>query len=156
MKQVVIGFGLIILALLVLFKVAQYSHFRLAGSTEIWIAVFSIAFFVIGIFLSRRLFIPKPQVIEKEVFVNNHPFSVDEKQLEKSGISKRELEILQLINEGLSNQQIADKLFVSENTVKKHISNLFLKLDVERRTEAVKKAKEIYMEIGRASCRERV
>src|SRR5687767_5396578 len=106
MKQVIIGFGLIILALLVLFKVAQYSHFRIGGSSEIWIAIFSIAFLVIGIFLSRRLFKPKPHIIEKEIVVTN--FSVDEKQLEKSGISKRELEILQLINEGLSNQQIAE------------------------------------------------
>lgn len=141
MKQVIIGFGLIILALLILFRLAQFSFFHIANSTEIWIGIFSIAFFTIGIFLSRRLFRPKPQVIEKEIIVNN--FTLDEKQLEKSGISKRELEILQLINDGLSNQQIAEKLFVSENTVKKHVSNLFLKLDVERRTEAVKKAKEM-------------
>ena len=141
MKQVIIGFGLIILALLILFKVAEYSHFRIINGTEIWIGIFSIAFLLIGIVLSRRLFKPKPRIIEKEIVVSN--FSLDEKQLERSGISKRELEILQLINEGLSNQQIADKLFVSENTVKKHISNLFLKLDVERRTEAIKKAKEL-------------
>jgi two-component system, NarL family, response regulator LiaR len=141
MKQVIISFGLIILAILILFKVAEYSHFRIANGTEIWIGIFSIAFLLVGIFLSRRLFRPKPQVIEKEVMVSI--FSIDEKQLEKSGISKRELEILQLINEGLSNQQIAEKLFVSENTVKKHVSNLFLKLDVERRTEAIKKAKEM-------------
>ena len=141
MKQVIISFGLIILALLILFQVAQFTHFRIRYGTEIWIGVFSIAFLAIGIFLSRRLFIPKTHIIEKEIVVSN--FSVDEKQLEKSGISKRELEILQLINEGLSNQQIAHKLYVSENTVKKHVSNLFLKLDVERRTEAIKKAKEM-------------
>lgn len=141
MKQVIIGFGVIILALLILFKVAQFSYFRINYGTEIWIGIFSIAFLAIGIFLSRRLFMPKPHIIEKEVVVNN--FSIDEKQIEKSGISKRELEILQLINEGLSNQQIAEKLFLSENTVKKHVSNLFLKLDVERRTEAIKKAKEL-------------
>src|SRR5690348_7758727 len=109
MKQVIIGFGLIILALLVLFQVAQYTYFRIHYGTEIWIGVFSIAFLVIGIFLSRRLFLPKPHIIEKEIVVDN--FTLDEKQLERSGISKRELEILQLINEGLSNQQIADKLF---------------------------------------------
>ena len=141
MKQVIIGFGLIILALLILFKVAQYSHFLYSDGIEIWIGIFSVIFFAIGIFLSRRLFMPKPRIIEKEIIINHT--SVDEKQLEKSGISKRELEILQLINEGLSNQQIADKLYLSENTIKKHVSNLFLKLDVERRTEAVKKAKEM-------------
>ena len=141
MKQVIIGFGLIILALLILFKVAQFSYIISTDGMEIWIGVFSLAFLAIGIFLSRRLFLPQPRIIEKEVIVNNS--TVDQKQLERSGISKRELEILQLINDGLSNQQIADKLFVSENTVKKHVSNLFLKLDVERRTEAVKKAKEM-------------
>lgn len=141
MKQVIIGFGLIILALLILFKVAQFSYFRSADNREIWIGVFSLAFLGIGIFLSRRLFTPKPRIIEKQIIVNHT--TVDEKQLERSGISKRELEILQLINEGLSNQQIADKLYLSENTIKKHVSNLFLKLDVERRTEAVKKAKEM-------------
>ena len=141
MKQVIIGFGLIILALLILFKVAQFSHFLYSDGIEIWIGIFSIAFLAIGIFLSRRLYAPKPRIIEKEVIINHT--TVDEKQLEKSGISKRELEILQLINEGLSNQQIADKLYLSENTIKKHVSNLFLKLDVERRTEAVKKAKEM-------------
>jgi DNA-binding CsgD family transcriptional regulator len=140
MKQVVIGFGLLISALLVLLKIASYSRWR--GDEDIinWIAVFSVLFFVIGIFISRKLFVKK--VVVKE---NGKPetFAIDETQLKKTGISKRELEILQLIGEGLSNQQIAGKLFVSEHTVKKHISNLFFKLDVQRRTEALKKAKSL-------------
>ena len=69
--------------------------------------------------------------------------SADPEQVARLGLSKREYEILLLISDGLSNQQIAGKLFVSENTIKKHISNLFLKMDVERRTEAVKKAKSL-------------
>jgi ATP/maltotriose-dependent transcriptional regulator MalT len=63
--------------------------------------------------------------------------------LQKLGISKREHEVLQLMAQGLSNQEIADKLFVSLNTIKTHTSNLFLKLEASRRTEAVKKAKEL-------------
>ena len=144
MKQIVIGFGLLIVSLLVLFQVAKFSRFQATGlSFEIWVAVISLAFLVTGIFLSRKLFAPKPKIIEKEIIVPEKPFVIDEKQLEKWGLSKRELEILGLINEGLSNQQIAGKLFVSENTIKKHVSNIFFKLDVERRTEAVKKAKEL-------------
>ena len=81
MKQVIIGFGLIILALLILFKVAQYSHFLYSDGIEIWIGIFSVIFFAIGIFLSRRLFMPKPRIIEKEIIINHT--SVDEKQLEK-------------------------------------------------------------------------
>jgi DNA-binding NarL/FixJ family response regulator len=142
MKQVIIGFGILIFALLTLFQLARIQSYRSGFRFEIWIAVFSILFFIIGLILSRKVFKPKTQVIEKEIFTNSpQPFEVDQEQLTKLGISKREYEILQLINDGLSNQQIADKLFVSENTVKKHISNLFFKMDVERRTEAIKKAK---------------
>ena len=74
---------------------------------------------------------------------NLHPLLPPDQQLEKLGISKREYEVLQLINEGLSNQEIAARLFLSEHTVKKHVSNLFFKLEAVRRTDAVKKAKEL-------------
>jgi DNA-binding CsgD family transcriptional regulator len=142
MKQVIIGFGILIIALLILFQLARLQSFRSDFQIEIWIAIFSILFFVIGIFLSRKVFKTRPQVIEKEIYIPTPvTFEADTAQIEKLGVSKREYEILQLINEGLSNQQIADKLYVSENTVKKHISNLFFKLEVGRRTEAIKKAK---------------
>lgn len=144
MKQVIIGFGILIFALLMLFQLARFQSFRSDFRMEIWIAVFSVLFFAIGIFLSRSMFRPKSIIIEKKITATpGEPFEADQSQLLKLGISKREFEILQLINEGLSNQQIADKLFVSENTVKKHISNLFFKMDVERRTEAIRKAKTL-------------
>jgi DNA-binding CsgD family transcriptional regulator len=144
MKQVIIAFGILIFALLSLFHLAKLQSFRTAFHIEIWIAVFSILFFIIGVILSRRIFKAKPIIVEKEIYsIEQHPFKADTTQIAKLGISKREYEILQLINEGLSNQQIADRLFVSENTVKKHISNLFFKMDVERRTEAIKKAKTL-------------
>lgn len=143
MKQTVIGFGLLIFSLLVLFRLAEYTQFRFRYGMEIWLVVFSVLFLIIGIILSRKMF-RKEIIQEKEVFVEVPAASeIDPKQLAKLGLSKREYEILQLITEGLSNQQIANKLFISENTIKKHISNLFLKLDVERRTEAVKKAKAL-------------
>jgi ATP/maltotriose-dependent transcriptional regulator MalT len=78
------------------------------------------------------------------VVVNQQKSSeINRDQLLRAGISKREGEILLLIHEGLSNQQIADKLFLSEATVKKHISNIFQKLQVDRRTEAIKRALEL-------------
>lgn len=142
MKQVVIGFGILIFCLLVLFQLARFQPYRAGFSVEIWIAIFSIIFFVIGIVLSRKLSSPRTRENEKELYpIADKSFEADASQISKLGISKREYEILLLINEGLSNQQIADKLFVSENTVKKHISNLFFKMDVERRTEAIRKAK---------------
>jgi DNA-binding NarL/FixJ family response regulator len=135
MRSVVIGFGILIASLLVLFQLAKYSLLRSSAGTETWIAVISLVFFGIGIFISRKyLPVVKKETVQKEI---------DPGQVNKLGLSKREYEILQLISEGLSNQQIAGKLFVSENTVKKHVSNLFLKLDVQRRTEAIKKAKDL-------------
>jgi len=137
MKQVVIGFGLLITALLILFKIASLYHFYSGENDNIWIAVFSILFLVIGILLSRKLFV-KTKIVTKP-----KPVEINPENLVRSGLSKREAEILLLMHDGLSNQQIADKLFISENTIKKHISNIFVKLQVERRTEAVKKALEL-------------
>ena len=70
------------------------------------------------------------------------PFSLNEQRLKDLGITKRELEILELIAQGMSNREIAEKLFVSENTVKTHSSRLFDKLGAKRRTQAVQIAKE--------------
>jgi DNA-binding CsgD family transcriptional regulator len=138
MKPVVIAFGLLIFALLVLFQLARFSPFQSMPMLEIWIAIFSIIFFIIGVFISRKFF--RPAVKGDEI--NGTQLTPDE-QLLKLGISKREYEVLKLIDEGLSNQEIAGRLFLSEHTVKKHISNLFFKLEAVRRTDAVKKAKEL-------------
>jgi ATP/maltotriose-dependent transcriptional regulator MalT len=81
-------------------------------------------------------------VREVRVPVPDEPFSVNETQLKQLGITKRELEILELIAHGMSNREIAEKLFVSENTVKTHSSRLFDKLSAKRRTQAVQIAKE--------------
>jgi DNA-binding CsgD family transcriptional regulator len=138
MKQVVIAFGLLITALLVLFRIAAMYNLNnsIEGSTA-WIAGFSMLFLVIGIILSKKLF-HKTVIITEQT-----PAVINNEKLQETGLSKREAEIMLLIHEGLSNQQIADKLFISEHTVKKHISNIFLKLNVERRTEAIKRAKEL-------------
>jgi DNA-binding NarL/FixJ family response regulator len=149
MKQVVIGFGLLILALLILFQLARFAPTGSGLKVEWMIAGFSLLFFGIGLYLSRKMFRKeiireKEIILEKQVIVEVPASApIDEKKLEQTGLSKREYEILLLIGEGLSNQQIAEKLFVSENTIKKHVSNLFLKLDVERRTEAVRRGKEL-------------
>ena len=135
MKTIILGFGILIASLLVLFKLAQLSFYNSGPGPEIWIAIISLVFFGIGIFMSRK-YLP---TVKKETV----PREIDLTQVDKIGLSKREFEILQLINDGLSNQQIAEKLFLSENTIKKHISNLFIKLDVQRRTEAIKKAKDM-------------
>jgi NarL family two-component system response regulator LiaR len=81
--------------------------------------------------------------VEKEVIVKTNDFILDEQELTRLGISKRELEVLQLMAEGLSNHQIAERLFVSLNTIKTHSGKVFEKLEVQRRTQAVDKAKKL-------------
>lgn len=130
MKNVILGTGLIIVATFVLLQLSRYSYLSGDFAIEIVIGAIALAFFALGLFLARKYF-NKPK-----------PVAVDERAIQKLGISKRELEVLQCIANGLSNAQIGDKLFVSESTVKTHISNLLVKLDAKRRTEAVKIARE--------------
>ena len=134
MKSIALGFGILVACILILFQLAKFSYLTGPSRIEIWIAAISLVFFAVGVLISRKYF-PSKSSAPKGV--------VNEKNLRQLGLSKREYEILQLINQGLSNQDIAQQLFLSESTVKKHVSNLFLKLDVQRRTEAVKRAKEL-------------
>ncbi len=152
MKHTALAFGLLALCVLVLFQLARFNSFQASWPPGSWIAGFSILFLLIGIFLSRKFqkekIIEKEVIVEKERIVEKDPgegFMVNTIALEQLRISKREFEVLQLIGQGLSNQQIGEAMFVSENTVKKHITSLFLKLDVERRTEAVRKAREKHL-----------
>lgn len=148
-KQTIL-YGLSMAALLVLLRWLQLRFIILDHAFELYAAAIAIIFTALGIWLALRLTKPKVRtvIVEKPVFIEKEvpapsPFQLNEKALEQSGISKRELEVLQLIAEGCSNQEIADRLFVSLNTVKTHSSNLFLKLDVKRRIQAIEKAKQL-------------
>ncbi len=113
---------------------------------DFFIGAIAIMFTVLGIWLALKLVKPKVEtrVIEKEIYINNAAQTeINQKEIEKLGISKRELDVLNLMATGLSNEEIAGKLFISLNTVKTHSSNIFLKLDVMRRTQAVEKAKRL-------------
>ncbi len=85
------------------------------------------------------MYINKKGLAEKE----SGPIEVDWKKLENLGISKREYEVLQQVVKGLSNKEIGERLHLSESTIKTHVSNLLVKLDVKRRTQAIQKAKEL-------------
>ncbi len=100
---------------------------------------------VLGIWLAKQLTKPKTVLVEKTVYVSpsSENFERNEKAVEELGISKRELEVLELIAQGFSNNEIAERLFVSLNTIKTHSSNLFEKLEVNRRTQAVEAAKRL-------------
>jgi len=95
-----------------------------------------VMFTALGIWAGLRL-------TQKKVIMVGAEYIFNGTELQRLGISKREHEVLELMAKGLSNQEIADKLFVSLNTIKTHTSNLFLKLEVSRRTQAIQKAKEL-------------
>jgi two-component system, NarL family, response regulator LiaR len=116
------------------------------NSFEIYIAVVALLFTALGIWLALKLSKPKVQtvIVEKEVFIEKaDDFAVNQCVLDKIGLSKRELEVLQLMAQGLSNQEIASRLFLSLHTIKTHSSRIFEKMDVERRTQAIDMAKKL-------------
>ncbi len=135
MTKTVITFSGIVVALLLLFQLSQYSIGMGNWRWELVLGSIALVFLGLGWHLRPK----KVKVISQEIFQQ------DIKKLQQLGISKREVEILQKVSEGLSNKEIGDVLFVSENTVKTHLSNLFIKLDVKRRTQAVQKAKELHL-----------
>jgi DNA-binding CsgD family transcriptional regulator len=132
--------GILIVAL----RLIEFRFMIVEHSFEIYGGLIAALFAAIGIWLGLKLTKKQEVLIVKEVPVPaTVPFSINEHRLKDLGITKRELEILELIAQGMSNREIAEKLFVSENTVKTHSSRLFDKLSAKRRTQAVQIAKEI-------------
>ncbi len=128
--------------LIVVLKLTEYRFLVVEHSVEIYGGLVAALFAGLGIWLGLTLTRKKPEVIIKEVPVSSAgPFVVDQARVSQLGITPRELEILGLIAAGLSNREIADRLFVSENTVKTHSSRLFDKLGAKRRTQAVQLGK---------------
>ena len=136
-------FGLAGGILITVLKWTEYRYLVVEHSIEIYGGLTAATFAAIGIWLGLRL--TRKQIVLKEVRVPvpaGQPFAVNTKKLEELEITPRELEILEQIAAGLSNREIAEKLFVSENTVKTHSSRVFDKLGAKRRTQAVQLGKE--------------
>ncbi len=143
-------YGVSLAILLFLLKWLELRFILFSHSMEIYIGSIALIFTGLGIWLALKLMSPKvevkivEQLIEKPVTKqNNDEFELNEALLLDLGLSKRELEVLELMAGGLSNQEIAGKLFVSLNTIKTHSSNVFEKLDVKRRTQAIEKARRL-------------
>lgn len=133
MKKTIIVFGLLILALLLLFQFSKYAIISGDLKVEMVIGVIAIVFFFIGTFINKKT----------SKSVSQNPIEIDREKIKALDISDREYEVLGKIAEGLSNKEIAESLFLSESTIKTHVSNLLIKLDAKRRTEAVKKARNL-------------
>lgn len=146
-QKLIIIYGLSLAGILVLLKWLEFRFLIMDHSFEVYVGAIAIIFTGLGVWLALKLAKPKKEtiVVEKEIFIERPtaPLTVDESILAKVGISKREWEVLVLMSEGLSNQEIAERLFVSLNTIKSHSSKLFEKLDVKRRTQAVEKGKRL-------------
>jgi two-component system, NarL family, response regulator LiaR len=140
----VILYGAALAVLLFLLKWLEWKFVVMDRAIELYSGALAIVFTGLGIWLAIKLARPKLRtvIVEKEVYVKP-PGIINEKELARLGLSARELEVLRLMAEGLSNQEIAARLFVSLNTIKTHSANIFEKLDVRRRTQAVDKAKKL-------------
>ena len=135
--------GILIAAL----KWSEYRFLVIDHSIEIYSGLIAATFAAVGIWLGLKLTRKQERIVVKEVPVKvpvpmAGPFCPNETKREELAITPREMEILELIAQGMSNREIAEKLFVSENTVKTHSSRVFDKLGARRRTQAVQLGKE--------------
>jgi len=140
MWKTILIYGLAMAVLLGLLKYVEYQYLVRDLPLEFYVGVIAVLFTTLGVWAGLKL--TRPKVI-REVVETNKPFRLDEANLEKLGISRREYEVLELIAAGCSNQEIAEKLFVSTSTVKTHVSNVLAKLNARRRTQAIQRAKEL-------------
>ena len=146
-------YGLSLAALLFVLHILEYRLLIINHSFEVYITCIAVVFTALGIWLSLQLVKPKVEIqiqtveVEKYVYIKEETAANDEQVNEteraKMGLSNRETEVLQLMAGGLSNQEIANQLFVSLNTVKTHSAKLFEKMNVKRRTQAIEKANRL-------------
>ncbi|WP_295769968.1 LuxR C-terminal-related transcriptional regulator [uncultured Mucilaginibacter sp.] len=143
-KQSIV-YGLAMAVMLFVLKWLELKFIIIGHSFEIYAGLIAVIFTGLGIWLALKLAQPKEKtvIVEKPIYVSNENFVVNYEALQQTNMSRRELEVLELMAEGLSNLEIAGRLFVSLNTVKTHSARLFEKLDVKRRTQAVDKAKRM-------------
>jgi len=146
MRRDVLLFGVVGAVLIALLQAIAFRWIVIEHSVEIYGGLVAIIFAGVGLWLGLKLTRPRERVVVREVPVivpAQAEFVRDEARVAALGITPRELEILELIASGLSNREIADRVFVSENTVKTHSSRIFEKLDVKRRTQAVQQGKAL-------------
>lgn len=136
MTRTVLIYGISLAVLIALLKYIEYRFLLRDFTLEFYVGLVAVIFTGLGIWVGPRL-------MRRKVVIVSPDFVLNESALQRLGISKREHEVLELMAKGHSNQEIAEKLFISVNTVKTHLGNLFLKLEASRRTQAIQRAKEL-------------
>lgn len=131
MLKTIVRYGMVLGVLMLLFEFLRRANALRFVSDDIYLSIVAIVFLVGGIVLSWTLF------RIKKTKKNRGPASINNGE----GLSVRESEVLSFLVHGFSNAEIASSLGVSQNTVKTHLKNLFVKLDVSNRTEAAAEAK---------------
>ncbi len=142
----IILYGLILAILVFGLKWLQWKFIIVDNAIDIYMGLIAVFFTALGVWGATQLVKPKIQtvIVEKEIFVPQpQVFTIDKIELEKLNLNRREYEVLQLLAKGHSNSVIAEKLFLSLSTIKTHVSNLYFKMEVKSRTQAVGKAKEL-------------
>ena len=153
MKIIVLRFGMLAMAITVLLLTSRYAifskNFQWGEPTSSFGLVLVAALFVfIGLLLAKWVGKTAPSLTVKAEKNSGNPSeessvrAINYEKLNEWGLSKREYEVLQLVADGLSNKEIAQSLFISEHTVKSHVSGILTKIGVQRRTQAVKMAKD--------------
>ena len=141
MRSIIIGFGLLILCLLILFRLAEVNFIKGNVRLEVIVAIAAVIFFFTGLYFNTRSN-QKTQTTTSPSTASASAGTINYEEIKKAGISQREHDVLVKMAQGLSNQEIAAALFLSESTIKTHVSNILFKLDAKRRTQAIQVAKE--------------
>ncbi|MBA2499929.1 MAG: response regulator transcription factor [Chitinophagaceae bacterium] len=142
----IIFYGLILATLVFTLKWLQWKFLIVDNAIDIYIGLVAVFFTALGIWVATQLVKPKVEtvIVEKEIKVTQpEEFTINKTELKKLHLNNREYEVLQLLAKGLSNADIATNLFLSLSTIKTHISNLYFKMDVKSRTQAITKAKNL-------------
>lgn len=133
-------------ALVFVLKWMQWKYLITDHSIDIYVGLIALFFTLLGIWVASQLAKPRIEtvIVEKEVYIGSpEEFVLNEAELKKLNLTTREYEVLQQLSKGLSNAEIGEQLFLSLSTVKTHVSNLFFKMDVKNRTQAIEKAKRL-------------
>ncbi len=134
-------YGLILGALLIALKLLEFNLVIKNNMFEVYAGIVALIFCAVGIWVGLKLTTKSKKIVVEVRGTSD--WKLDENMLKELSISKREFDVLELIAKGHTNQEVADTLFVSTNTIKTHLANLFSKLDVNRRTQAIQRAKEL-------------